>query len=80
MGKYMDMHPTMKPFTEEQLRELVNAPEDEFGVTHQDILFSKEADKVWCVINAPSEEAVRKHHEHAGVACEWINEVRSTRD
>ena len=79
MGKYMDQHP-MNPATEEQLRELLNAPEDEFGVTHQDILFSKKADKAWCVIDAPSEEAVRKHHENLGVACEWINEVRSTKD
>ena len=37
MPKYLDEH-QMKPFTAQQLRELQNAPPDEFGVTHHDVL------------------------------------------
>ncbi|MDA2937160.1 DUF4242 domain-containing protein [Acidobacteria bacterium AH-259-A15] len=79
MSKFIDTHP-MNPFTEEQLRGLQNAPEDEFGVTHHDVLFSEEANKIWCVLNAPDEEAIRRHHKKAGLECEWIQEIKSTRE
>ncbi len=79
MPKYMDEH-QMRPFTAQRLREAQNAPPDEFGVTHHDVLFSEEEDKVWCVLDAPNKEAVEKHHEKAGLECEWIREVESTRE
>ncbi len=78
MPKYMDTH-EMGAFSEEVLRELQKAPADEFGVTHHDILFSKEHDKIWCVLDAPNEEAVRKHHEKGGIDVEWVTRVESTR-
>ncbi len=70
----------MKPLTAQRLREAQNAPPDEFGVTHHDVLFSEEEDKVWCVLDAPNKEAVEKHHERAGLKCEWIREVESTKE
>ncbi len=79
MPKYLDEH-QMTPFTAQQLRELQNAPPDEFGVTHHDIIFSEEENKVWCVLDAPNKEAVEKHHEKAGLTCEWIREVESSRE
>ena len=79
MPKYMDEH-QMKPFTAQQLRELQSAPPDEFGVTHHDVLFSEEENKIWCVLDAPNKEAVEKHHAKAGLKCEWIREVESTRE
>ena len=36
-------------------------------------------DKVYCVLNAPNRAAVQKHHEKAGLKCDWIHEVKSTR-
>ena len=78
MPKYLDEH-QMKPFTAQQLRELQSAPPDEFGVTHHDVLFSEEENKIWCVLDAPNREAVEKHHEKAGLTCDWIREVESTR-
>ena len=78
MAKFIDTHP-MSPFTEYQLRALQNSPEDEFGVTHHDILFSEEGNKIFCVLNAPDEESVRRHHEKAGLKCEWVQEINSTR-
>lgn len=78
MPKYLDTH-QMEPLTADTLRKLQTAPPDEFGVTHHDILFNEGENKVYCVLNAPDEEAVKKHHEKAGIRCEWIHEVDSTR-
>ena len=69
----------MKPFTADALNELQDAPADEFGVTHHDILFSEEENKIYCVLDAPSREAIEKHHAKAGITCEYIHEVSSTR-
>jgi len=55
-------------------------PPDEFGVTHHDVLFNEEENKIWCVLDAPNKEAVEKHHEKAGLTCEWIREVESSRE
>ncbi len=78
MPKFIDAHP-MKPFSADQLKKLQQAPPDEFGVTHHDILFSEKADKIYCVLDAPSREAIEKHHKKAGISCDWIQEVASTR-
>lgn len=78
MPKFIDSHP-MKPFTAEELNKLQDAPPDEFGVTHHDILFSEKDNKIYCVLDAPSIEAIEKHHAKAGIKCEHIHEVRSTR-
>ena len=78
MPTYVDTH-QMKPFTAQELREAQNAPKDEFGVTHHDILFSEKDNKVWCILNAPNKDAVEKHHAKVGIKCESINEVMSTK-
>jgi hypothetical protein len=78
MPKYIDTHP-LGALTPEQLKKLQHAPKDSFGVTHHDILFNKEENRVYCVLDAPSADAVKKHHQHAGIECEWVNEVESTR-
>ena len=79
MAKFIDQHP-MKPFTAEQLRKLQHSPPDEFGVVHHDIVFSEKDDKIWCILNAPSREAIEKHHAKARIKCDWIHEVKSTRE
>ncbi len=78
MPKYIDTH-DMGSLTPEMLKKLQNAPKDKFGVTHHDILFNKESNKVFCVLNAPNKEAVDRHHKQAGIKCEWIQEIESTR-
>ncbi len=78
MPKFIDTHP-MTPFTAGELKKLQDAPPDEFGVTHHDILFSEEDDKIYCVLDAPNREAISKHHAKAGIACDFIHEVHSTR-
>ncbi len=78
MPKFIDVH-EMKPFTAEQLKEIQDAPPDEFGITHHDILYNEEENRIYCVLDAPNAEAVHKHHEKAGIKCEFVREVTSTR-
>ena len=78
MPKFIDTH-EMQPFTAEQLTALQNAPPDEFGVTHHDILFSESENKIYCVLDAPDAEAIHKHHAKAGIQCDFVHEVESTR-
>ncbi len=78
MPKFIDTHP-MEPFTADALKALQNAPPDEFGVSHHDILFSEKDNKIYCVLDAPNLEAIEKHHAKSGIKCEFIHEVSSTR-
>ena len=78
MPKYIDAHP-MTGFSAETLRKAQDAPADEFGVTHHDILYSEKDNMIYCVLDAPSIEAIHKHHEKAGIKCDWVKEVESTR-
>ena len=78
MPKFIDSHP-MTPFTADELKKLQNAPADEFGVTHHDILFSEEEDKIYCVLDGPDADAIHKHHAKAGISCDYVHEVSSTR-
>ena len=77
MPTFMDAH-KLEGFSEEQLRQAQNSPADEFGVTHKNIIYSKDENKLFCVLDAPSREAVEKHHHKLGVKCDWISEVKST--
>lgn len=77
MAKFLDVHP-LKGFEEETLRKLQRSPVDEFGIIHNNILYNKEADKLFCLLDAPNKEAVEKHHRKAGVKCEWVIEVKTT--
>ncbi|WP_341501878.1 nickel-binding protein [Gallaecimonas sp. GXIMD4217] len=78
MPRFIDAHP-MQPFTADQLKQLQDAPPDEFGVTHYDIIFSEKDNKIYCVLDAPDAEAIHKHHQKAGISCEWVHEVKTTR-
>ena len=78
MPKFIDAH-EMEPFTAKQLSDLQNAPPDEFGVTHHDILFSEKDNKIYCVLDAPDSDAIHKHHAKAGITCDFVHEVESTR-
>jgi hypothetical protein len=68
----------MKGTTEETLRQIQMSPKDEFGVTHLNILFNPEADRVFCILDAPDKGAVKKNHQKLGIKCEWIIEVKET--
>jgi len=78
MPKYIDQH-KMNPLTAQQLKEAQKSPKDKFGVMHHDILYNKSEDRIFCVLDAPSKEAVENHHKAIGLKCDWIHEVESTR-
>ncbi|HEX7178252.1 MAG TPA: nickel-binding protein [Nitrososphaeraceae archaeon] len=77
MAKFLDVH-SLKGFEKKTLRKLQQSPIDEFGITHDNIIYNKEEDKFYCLLDAPNREAVEKHHHKAGVKCEWIMEVKTT--
>lgn len=77
MPRFLDIHP-MKGLDEDLLKKLQDSPQDEFSVKHLNILYNPEADKCFCLLEAPSKEAVEKHHEKMGIKCEWIMEVKTT--
>ncbi|HZY71024.1 MAG TPA: nickel-binding protein [Thermoplasmata archaeon] len=77
MPKYVDAHP-MGKLTAEQLRAAQKSPKDEFGVTHHDILYNAKENRLYCVLDAPSRDAVEKHHAKIGIKPDFIQEVEST--
>ena len=78
MPKFLDVH-SLKGFEdEEMLRKWQQSPVDEFGNTHVNIMYNKEEDKFFCLLDAPNREAVKNHYTKHGVKCEWITEVKTT--
>jgi hypothetical protein len=69
----------MKGVDENTLRSAQDSPKDEFGVTHENIMYNEKEDKLFCLLDAPSKEAVEKHHQKLGIQCEWITEVKTTK-
>ena len=77
MPKFLDAH-SLKGVDEETIRKAQKMPKDEFGITHDNMMYNKEEDRWYCLLDAPSREAVEKHHQKAGITCEWITEVKTT--
>ena len=73
MPIYLDVHNV--PLKEDQLKELVHSPRDEFGVSHVNLFYNHDANVCFCLLDAPDEEAVLKHHNKVGISCEWITRV-----
>lgn len=77
MSRFLDTH-KIGSLTEEQLRKPHELKPDEFGVLVINILYNYEADVMYCILDAPSEEAVRLHHIKLGYTCDSIIEVKTT--
>ncbi len=74
MPTFIDGH-NSKGLTHKELERLVDLPPDKFGVTHLELFFNKKEDKLYCILDAPDEESIWKHHEAAGFKCDFITEV-----
>jgi hypothetical protein len=74
MAIFLDVHKV--PFSEENLKELCGSPRDEFGVSHVNLFYNKDANVCFCLLDAPDKDAVEKHHSRANIKCEWITEVK----
>ncbi len=77
MPKFLDSH-ELKRANPETLKKLQNAPKDEFGVTHLNIIYSEDEDRCYCFLEAPDKEAVVKHHQKFGYKCDFIMKVDDT--
>ena len=58
LPRFLDAH-YMKDFDEETLHKVQNSHIDEFGVKHLNILYNSEADKVFCLLDAPSKKLLK---------------------
>jgi hypothetical protein len=74
---FLDVHKV--PFGEAQLKELCMLPPDEFGVSHVNLFYNKEAGVCFCLLQGPDEAAIEKHHAKVNIKCEWITEVSLAR-
>lgn len=75
MPIFLDGH-NMKDLSLEDLEKVVNLPKDGFGITHLEIFHNKNEDRLYCVLEAPNEEAVWKHHESLGLKCEFVTKIQ----
>ena len=79
MPKFIDSH-GFGEFKPGQLKEAATAPADPWGVTTQEVLFNETIGRVYCITNAPTKDAVARHHKQYGIDCDWIEEVKSAKD
>jgi hypothetical protein len=68
----------MTGFSEEALKNVQNSPTDEFGVSHDNILYNQKENKLFCILDAPNKEAIEMHHHKLGIKCDWITGVSMT--
>ena len=77
LPQFMDFHPDLK-----LPADVVNAvtqgaragTKDEFGVRQIELYHNPDG-QVYCLLEAPDADAVRKHHEAAGLTCGDIHQV-----
>jgi hypothetical protein len=73
----MDFHDDLKlpdQAIQQITQETKEQKSDQFGVRQVE-LFHNPDGKVYCLLEAPDAEAVRKHHEALGVPCGEVHEV-----
>lgn len=77
--RFMDYHDDLK-LPQEAIDQIAegtrNGDTDEFGVRQVE-LFHNADGKVYCLLDAPDEEAVRKHHAALDVPCGDVHRVDS---
>lgn len=79
MPRFMDFHEDLK-LPAEAIRQITTDTKeqnsDQFGVRQLELYHNAEG-KVYCLLEAPDAEAVRRHHEALGVPCGEVHEVMS---
>jgi hypothetical protein len=79
MPTYMDFHDDLKlpdDAVRQITKETAEGKFDEFGVRQVELFHNPEG-KVYCLLEAPDEDAVRRHHAALGVPCGEVHEVKS---
>ena len=79
MPVFMDFHPDLK-LPQEAIAQIADDAQheraDEFGVRQVELYHNAEG-QVYCLLDAPDEEAVRAHHAALGVPCGDVHQVDS---
>jgi len=76
MPIFIDGHDV--PETKElEFKKIINNPANKHGVVHKEILYNKNDNKFFCIIEAPDRESVEKYHEDAEIECDFIYEANS---
>jgi hypothetical protein len=77
MPQFMDFHDDLK-LPDQAIQQITKDTKeqnsDEFGVRQVE-LFHNPDGKVYCLLEAPDADAVRKHHEALGVPCGEVHQV-----
>jgi hypothetical protein len=75
--QFMDFHPELK-LPQDAIDSIAEGAHagttDQFGVRQVE-LFHNADGKVYCLLDAPNEQAVRDHHAALGVDCGDVHEV-----
>ena len=77
MPMFMDFHDDLKlpPEAVAQIAEGTRAgATDEFGVRQVELYHNADG-KVYCLLEGPDEDAIRKHHDALSVPCGDVHEV-----
>ncbi len=79
MARFMDFHGDLK-LPEEEIAQIAedtrNEKADQFGVRQIELYHNTEG-QVYCLLEAPDEEAVRQHHAALGLGCGDVHRVDS---
>ena len=76
MTIFIDGH-GMSDSNEAKFKKIINNPANKYGITHKEILFNKNENKFFCIIEAPDRQSIEKYHEDAGIECDFIYETSS---
>jgi hypothetical protein len=77
MPQFMDFHADLK-LPADAIAQLTedtkHGTTDEFGVSQVELFHNRDG-QVYCLLEAPDADAVRRHHEALGIACGDVHEV-----
>ena len=79
MPRFMDFHDDLKlpqAAIDQIAADTKAAKSDQFGVRQLELYHNADG-KVYCLLEAPDAEAVRRHHHALGVGCGEVHEVDS---
>lgn len=58
-----------------KFKDEVNADIDEFGVSSVELFYHRKSQTIYCLLDAPNEDAIVNHHARLGLKCEFVIEV-----
>ena len=74
-SKFIDIH-SLGRYSDKELKGFHELPIAEYGVKVLNIFYNRAAGISFCYLEAPTRDAIEKHHEKYGVKCNWITELR----